>query len=188
VRAGAHSCALKHRAWADDLHEIRARPHARRRSAATMASPLKEAERMGSPGEMSETADNKRRRQQAKQTEGTDQRVEAVIRRCKVCEWEGELIESVGANPDCPWCHGPTDLEATLATSTGLGRDQQRSDSERWPPPEPSTDKNPHAAALGRLGGLKGGRARAKALTPNQRRRIASRAARARWEKEKDKK
>src|SRR5712692_1529676 len=28
--------------------------------------------------------------------------------------------------------------------------------------------KNPHAAALGRLGGLKGGRARAAALTPEE--------------------
>jgi hypothetical protein len=41
--------------------------------------------------------------------------------------------------------------------------------------------KNPHAAALGRLGGLKGGRARAEALTPEERHMIASNAARARW-------
>jgi hypothetical protein len=41
--------------------------------------------------------------------------------------------------------------------------------------------KNPHAAALGRLGGLKGGRARANALTAEERRRIARKAARARW-------
>jgi hypothetical protein len=41
--------------------------------------------------------------------------------------------------------------------------------------------KNPHAAALGRLGGLKGGRARAEALTPEERQKIASNAARARW-------
>ena len=33
-----------------------------------------------------------------------------------------------------------------------------------------ATRKNPHAAALGRLGGLKGGRARANALTAEQRR------------------
>jgi len=45
------------------------------------------------------------------------------------------------------------------------------------------TRKNPHAAALGRLGGLKGGRARADALTAEQRRRIARKAARARWKK-----
>ncbi len=39
------------------------------------------------------------------------------------------------------------------------------------------------AVALGRLGGLKGGRARAQALTPEQRRDIATRAAIARWSK-----
>jgi len=43
--------------------------------------------------------------------------------------------------------------------------------------------KNPHAAALGRLGGLKGGRARAAALTPHERRTIATKAAQARWSK-----
>jgi hypothetical protein len=43
--------------------------------------------------------------------------------------------------------------------------------------------KNPHAVALGRLGGKKGGPARAKKLTPEQRREIARKAARARWAK-----
>jgi len=46
------------------------------------------------------------------------------------------------------------------------------------------SDKNPAAVALGRLGGLKGGKARAKKLSPEQRREIAKRAARARWSKE----
>ena len=41
--------------------------------------------------------------------------------------------------------------------------------------------KNPHAVALGRLGGLKGGKARAKKLTKNQRKEIAQKAAKARW-------
>ena len=41
--------------------------------------------------------------------------------------------------------------------------------------------KNPHAVALGRLGGLKGGKARATKLTPEQRKEIAQKAARARW-------
>lgn len=39
------------------------------------------------------------------------------------------------------------------------------------------------ARALGRLGGLKGGKARAKKLTKEERRASASKAARARWEK-----
>ncbi len=41
--------------------------------------------------------------------------------------------------------------------------------------------KNPHAVVLGRLGGLKGGNARAKALTKRQRVAIAKQAAKARW-------
>jgi len=48
---------------------------------------------------------------------------------------------------------------------------------------EPPSDKNPHAVALGRLGGQKGGAARAKKLSPEQRREIAKRAADARWRK-----
>jgi hypothetical protein len=43
--------------------------------------------------------------------------------------------------------------------------------------------KNPAAVALGRLGGKKGGRARANSLTPDQRTAIARRAALARWHK-----
>ena len=42
---------------------------------------------------------------------------------------------------------------------------------------------NVHAVALGRLGGLKGGPARAASLTDDRRREIASTAARARWDK-----
>jgi hypothetical protein len=41
--------------------------------------------------------------------------------------------------------------------------------------------KNPAAVALGRLGGLKGGKARAKKLTPERRKEIAQKAAQARW-------
>jgi len=43
--------------------------------------------------------------------------------------------------------------------------------------------KNPAAVALGHLGGLKGGPARAKALSAKKRSAIAKRAARARWKK-----
>jgi hypothetical protein len=41
--------------------------------------------------------------------------------------------------------------------------------------------KNPHAVALGRRGGKKGGPARAAKLTPEERREIARKAAEARW-------
>lgn len=43
--------------------------------------------------------------------------------------------------------------------------------------------KNPAAVALGRLGGLKGGKARAEKLTAKKRTEIAKKAAKARWEK-----
>ena len=42
-------------------------------------------------------------------------------------------------------------------------------------------DKNPAAVALGRMGGLKGGKARAESLSARRRTEIARRAARARW-------
>ncbi len=44
-------------------------------------------------------------------------------------------------------------------------------------------NKNPAAVALGRLGGLKGGTARAKALSAKKRSEIAKKAAVARWGK-----
>jgi hypothetical protein len=45
--------------------------------------------------------------------------------------------------------------------------------------------KNPAAVALGRLGGLKGGKARAAVLTPERRIEIAKQAIAARWAKAK---
>jgi len=44
-------------------------------------------------------------------------------------------------------------------------------------------DKNPAAVALGRMGGLKGGNARAAKLSPRKRKAIAKKAAKARWGK-----
>jgi hypothetical protein len=46
--------------------------------------------------------------------------------------------------------------------------------------------KNPHAVALGRKGGLKGGPARAQKLTAKQRSESARKAAKARWKQEKE--
>jgi hypothetical protein len=48
-------------------------------------------------------------------------------------------------------------------------------------PPEPPDTRNPAAVALGKLGGAKGGKARAKALTKKQRKEIAEKAAAKRW-------
>ena len=45
------------------------------------------------------------------------------------------------------------------------------------------SEKNPAAVALGKLGGLKGGPARAKSLSAKRRAEIAKRAAKARWVK-----
>ena len=45
----------------------------------------------------------------------------------------------------------------------------------------PKRKKNPAAVALGKLGGSKGGRARAKALTAERRSEIARKAAQSRW-------
>ncbi len=46
---------------------------------------------------------------------------------------------------------------------------------------DPDKGKNPAAVALGKLGGVKGGHARAKALTPARRKAIAKKAAKTRW-------
>jgi hypothetical protein len=59
-------------------------------------------------------------------------------------------------------------------------------EGEPEPPPVEDT-RNPHAVALGRLGGKKGGTARAEKLTPEQRKEIARIAARARWKKAEEK-
>lgn len=49
------------------------------------------------------------------------------------------------------------------------------------PLPDPNAGKNPAAVAIGKLGGAKGGRARAKNLSPARRKEIAKKAAAARW-------
>jgi hypothetical protein len=45
-------------------------------------------------------------------------------------------------------------------------------------------EKNPAAVALGRLGGLKGGKARSESLSAKRRKEIAQKAARKRWSQE----
>ena len=49
------------------------------------------------------------------------------------------------------------------------------------PDAEPKPEKNPAAVALGRLGGVKSGKARAAKLTAEKRREIAKKAAQKRW-------
>ena len=93
-----------------------------------------------------------------------------VVRRCLVCDWVGEVDEPEDTDiigPPCLACHAPTERVTVLR--------------RRLAPAE----RNTAAAALGRLGGLKGGRARAKALSPERRREIALKAIRTRWAKKK---
>ena len=51
------------------------------------------------------------------------------------------------------------------------------------PLPDKDAGKNPAAVALGKLGGAKGGKARAESLSARRRRDIAKKAAKARWQK-----
>lgn len=55
--------------------------------------------------------------------------------------------------------------------------------NESKPEVQEEPQKNPAAVELGRLGGKKGGPARASKLTPEQRKEIAKKAAKARWSK-----
>ena len=62
-------------------------------------------------------------------------------------------------------------------------QDIERADSEGMAQPQglPPKKKNPAAVALGRLGGKKGGDARAAKLSPAKRKAIAKKAAAKRW-------
>lgn len=60
----------------------------------------------------------------------------------------------------------------------------QEAIGEAPPKPDPDAMKNPAAVALGKLGGAKGGKARAAKMSPEERQESARKAARARWGKE----
>jgi hypothetical protein len=72
----------------------------------------------------------------------------------------------------------PTDVNSLAASIVAEATDET-------PKAEPTPEELAHAAAvmLGRAGGLKGGKARAQALTKKQRAEIARTAAEARWKK-----
>ena len=55
--------------------------------------------------------------------------------------------------------------------------------AEKTSPPDERTDKNPEAVRRGRLGGQKGGMAKAKNLSQQERAEAARLAAQARWKK-----
>lgn len=60
-----------------------------------------------------------------------------------------------------------------------------QSTGQRLPVTNVHIAKNPSAVALGKLGGLKGGKARAAALTAKRRQEIAKKAAKSRWKRKK---
>jgi len=63
--------------------------------------------------------------------------------------------------------------------------DVDRAEAEGMAQPQGTPpEKNPAAVALGRLGGMKGGKARAAKLTAKKRSEIAKKAAAARWKKD----
>ena len=62
-----------------------------------------------------------------------------------------------------------------------LGKQLVDEATGRQPKYDPDEGKDPAAVALGRKGGLKGGRARAEKLTPEERSEAARKAARSRW-------
>lgn len=74
----------------------------------------------------------------------------------------------------------PNQLASSIVDQlTGAEKPAEEKQSKEQP------QKNPAAVALGRLGGLAGGPARAKALTKKDRQAIAQKAAKARWKAEK---
>jgi hypothetical protein len=79
----------------------------------------------------------------------------------------------------------PRDINQLAASIVGeaTAEDEPVTDQPQDPPdPEPERpEKNPAAVELGRRGGLKGGKARAAKLTPEERSRIAREAAQKRW-------
>jgi len=82
----------------------------------------------------------------------------------------------------------PRDLNQRAASTVARATHQEpeEPEEEATQAPEPTSEER-HAAAvaLGRLGGKKGGRARAAKLTPEQRSESARKAARARWDNQK---
>ena len=60
-----------------------------------------------------------------------------------------------------------------------LRRDAERDGAEL--PPKAKPEKLPSAVRAGRLGGLKGGKARAEKLSSRKKKQIAKKAAKARW-------
>src|SRR5437764_14829834 len=80
---------------------------------------------------------------------------QVVRRHCTLCDWEAELVERGQPEaPLCPWCFGLTARTAVVGVIVPEGA---------------AGEKNVSATSLGRLGGLKGGPARAQKLSARRR-------------------
>lgn len=75
--------------------------------------------------------------------------------------------------------HRPTDLNRLAASIVADATDEDNTGEMMG-----DDGKDPAAVALGRKGGLKGGKARAAKLTAEQRSELAKRAAQARWSRD----
>src|SRR6266850_3989655 len=92
----------------------------------------------------------RRNRYNVRMRSSMKQRQLRVRRRCLVCEWHEELDEPEETDEigtPCSQCRAPTERIEILGRRVA------------------HAERNPHAAALGRLGGLKGGPARAAKLS-----------------------
>jgi len=88
------------------------------------------------------------------------------------------LRRKYGYDPGMPKrSRKPRDLNSLAASIV----EQATDESAPGRAPEPEPEQNAAAVALGRRGGLKGGKARAAKLTAEQRSESARRAVRARW-------
>jgi hypothetical protein len=86
-----------------------------------------------------------------------------------------------------PWHHGlmakrPAAKRDFMQVARGIVEVAIGEQMDGKPLPDPPEDKrNPHAVALGSMGGKKGGKARAKKLSAHRRKTIAKKASAARW-------
>lgn len=90
-------------------------------------------------------------------------------------DWIGPVWQGQGAMPKRS--------SKTQKDVNELAADILRAATGELAPITTKGEKNPAAVALGRLGGLKGGKARADRLSRRRRSQIAKKAARARWGK-----
>jgi hypothetical protein len=79
----------------------------------------------------------------------------------------------------------PTDviLRARQIVEEAIGEPLTEKPAQEPTEAQPTREKNAAAVALGRLGGLKGGKARAEKLSSDKRKEIAKKAAEKRWGK-----